>query len=50
MDNNPDDQLIIIKSKIEANIQASDAKMKKYDSKLDKIMEMIKNTMDQNQN
>ena len=43
MDNNPDGHLLITKSIIDDNRQASDGKMKEYESKLDKNDSIIEN-------
>ena len=45
-----DDQLLLIKSSIYANRKDADEKMKKYDSKLDNLISMVKNMMYQDQN
>ena len=57
MDNKSDDQSLVTKDTIDDNRKISDEKIKEYyskldqkDSKLDKIMEMIKTTMVQKKN
>ena len=41
-----DDQLLIMQATIYSNMQDFDGKMKKQDSKLDKLTSMVKNMMD----
>ena len=50
MDNNSDGKLLIMQATIDDNRKASDEKIKTYDSKLDKLTEMIENMMVKNQN
>ena len=57
MDNNLDDQFLVVQANFDENKQTSYEKMNKYDSKLykqysklDKLTEMIKSMIDQNQN
>ena len=46
MDNKLYGQLLIMKDNIDDDSQASDVKMKTYDSKLDKLKAIIKNIME----
>ena len=50
MDNKLYGQLLIMKDNIDDDSQASDVKMKTYDSKLDKLKAIIKNIMEQIKN
>ena len=50
MDNKSDDQFLIMQATIYENRQPSDDKMNIYESKLDKLTEMIESMMVQNQN
>ena len=53
MDNKSDDQFLIMQDTIDDNRQATDYKMKTYDSNIDKLTVLIKNIdemMGQNQN
>ena len=47
---NLDDQLLLMQASINGNNQASDEKIKTYDSNLDKIKTLLKQVMIQNQN
>ena len=50
MDNKSYEHLIITRATIDDNRKSYDYKMKTYNSNLEKLTEMIKNIMDQNQN
>ena len=50
MDNESFVQFLTTKATVDDNRHPYDDKMKTYDSKLDKLKEIIKNMMDQNQN
>ena len=47
MDNKSDDKLLTTQATIDANRQQSDKKMNTYESKLDKLTEMMEKIMDQ---
>ena len=47
MDNKSDDQFLIIRAIIDANMKESDEKMNIYDSKIDNLMALMENMMDQ---
>ena len=47
IDNKSDEQLLIIQAAIDTNKKDYDKKMKKQDSKLDNLMAIMENTIDQ---
>ena len=47
VDNKLDDHFLIMQSRIDSNSQDSDEKMKKQDTKIDKLTKMVEKIMDQ---